>query len=214
MMNRPAGIEPILFAFCGPSASGKSTILRELAGQEPSLMLSISTTTRAPRGKETEGVDYYFVAEEEFEKRVANGLFLEHAAYGGCRYGTERRNIEDASRISADLLLDIDVQGAESLKKEFKNQLVVTFVFPPSFDELVKRLEARATEGPEAIKKRISIAEQEIEKLLSPGFSDYLLINDDLTESIHLARAIILAERMSLPRQTCTDALRVGKSVR
>ena len=192
--------EAILFCFCGPAASGKSTICRELLALDDQLRLSVSTTTRAPRGKEVEGEDYFFVDEAEFKKRIAAGKFLEHAVFNEKHYGTETFNLELAKADGADLLLDIDVQGAESLKKLHPNRTIITFVFPPSFSVLEERFRARGTEDEAKIQARLKIAKNEIEKLRSPGFSDYYLENNDLREAVKSAQAIVRAERCRFSR--------------
>lgn len=192
--------EPILFVFCGPTASGKSTICQRLLQGDGNLLSSISTTTRKPRENEVEGVHYFFVDEEEFADRVDAGCFLEHAKYGGNCYGTELRNIELAKAQGKDLVLDIEVQGVEQLKELHPNQLVTTFIFPPSFSVLVDRLRERRTEDEASIQRRLLIARVELARLTSPGFSDYLLINDDLDTSVLQAQAIVQAERMRFSR--------------
>jgi guanylate kinase len=191
---------PILFCFCSPSGGGKSTICRELIKREKSLRLSISTTTRAPRRGEVDGADYYFVDESEFKRRVTAGLFVEHARYGGGSYGTELRNFTEAAGAEADLLLDIDVQGARALQRSHAAASVTICVFPPSVEKLKERLSARGTETEERIAERLKIARQEIVTLSEPGFSNYLLINDDLGEAVRTASSIISAERQRFSR--------------
>ena len=164
------------------------------------MFLSISSTTRPPRGSEREGIEYYFISGDEFKRRVAAGDFLEHAQYGDNRYGTERRNLENAKNSGRDLVLDIEVQGVEQLKKLSGVQVITIFVMPPSFKILSERLAARGTENQEKIATRLKIAEQEIKKLSSPKFSDYLLLNDSFDKSIENARSIIRAERLKMSR--------------
>jgi guanylate kinase len=191
---------PILFCFCSPSGGGKSTICRELIKRDNSLRLSISTTTRAPRRREVDGVDYCFVDENEFKRRVEAGLFVEYARYGGGSYGTELRNLTEAAAAKADLLLDIDVQGARTLQCSHAPATVTICVFPPSIDKLKERLSARGTETEERIAERLKIAQQEIVTLSERGFSDYLLINNDLGEVVQTASSIISAERQRFRR--------------
>lgn len=193
--------EPLLFCFCGPGASGKSTICRELArSSELNLFLSISTTSRKPRGKEADGVEYHFVAEAEFLKRVRDRKFIEHAEFGGSYYGTETKNIQDASSRGADLLLDIDVQGAKLLRAQFRERVVVVFVFPPSIKILEERFRARGTDSEERIQERLRIAEREVAALSTPDFSDYLVVNDILAEAVSLSASIVEAERARFSR--------------
>ncbi len=196
--------QPILFCFCAPTASGKTTITRELVRLDPSLVLSISTTTRAARPTEVDGRDYHFVSEEEFERRVGAGRFLEHAKFSGSRYGTGIENIERASADKVDLVLDIDVQGVEQIRRIAPKQLAVVFVFPPSFQVLKERLIARGTEDAEKMRMRLEAAERELVTLTTQGFSDYLLINDDLPTALGRAQSIIEAERMRAARLDLT----------
>ncbi len=191
---------PILFCFCAPAGSGKSTVCRRLAEEDRALMRSISTTTREPRDGEIDGVHYHFVSLEEFNARVEQGLFIEHATFGGNQYGTERRNVDDAAAAGKDLLLAIDVQGVQSLKNLHPKQVVCVFLFPPSFEVLAKRLEERGTEDLEVRKRRLRIARDEIETLCAPGFSDYLLINDELDQAVKDAHSVLSVERMRFER--------------
>lgn len=191
---------PVFFCFCGPTASGKSTISRELLKLDSKLQLSISTTTRAPRPGEKDGEHYFFVSEEEFNRRIANRLFMEHAMFSMHYYGTEKRNIELAEHSGRDLLLDIDLQGVKEFKRLYPAQTVTTFVFPPSFADLKMRLVNRASDSKEQIKNRLEVAQGEIELLSMPGFSDYFLLNDQLEEAVKLAQSIVSAERIRMTR--------------
>lgn len=197
--------EPLLFCFCGPTASGKSTICRALLPQLAKLRLSISTTTRDPRPNERDGVDYYFVSQEQFQTLIESQSFLEHASYNNRYYGTEKKNIDFCIDTKSDLLLDIEVQGVSQLKEKFKTNLVTVFVFPRTMTELKKRLANRATETPEQIARRLEIAEKELDVLVSKGFSDYLILNDDLNRAVLDAEAIIRAERLKLSRLSSRD---------
>lgn len=190
----------ILFCFCGPSGSGKSTVCGSLLNRLPNLMLSISTTSRAPRGKEVNGEQYHFIPASEFEKRVSEGNFIEHAKFNANYYGTEFSNLEKTKQSNSDLLLDIDIQGVVQLKKLYPKNLVTIFIFPPTFEILVQRFKARGTEDEEKIKSRLEIAKGEIKTLTSEGFSDYLLINDNLEQTIESASGIIQAERKRFHR--------------
>lgn len=192
---------PIFFCFCGPTGCGKTTITKRLLGLDPSLQLSISTTTRPPRVGEVDGREYYFVDREEFESRVSKNCFVEHADVSGHRYGTERINFERCATTKTDLLLDIEYQGADILRREYGAQVVVIFVFPPSFRSLEERVISRhEKDSPERIAARMVLAKKEIEVLSSAGFSDYLLVNDFLDSTLERALAIIRAEQMRLSR--------------
>ncbi len=193
----------IFFCFAGPTASGKSTICRALAERESGLRLSISTTTRKPRATEVEGRDYYFVSDEEFQRRKLSGLFVEHATFSDHWYGTEAAlNIERAIERGEDLLLDIDVQGVRALKEKFPGDVVTIFITPPNLKTLEERLRLRNQESKAEMAKRLQVAKQEFSTLISSGFSDYLLINDQLEETIARAIAILRAERLKIGRYT------------
>ena len=191
---------PILFCFCGPTASGKSTISRRLVKSINTLGLSISTTTRAPRPGEQDGVEYFFVSNDEFEARVKAGRFIEHANFNEKRYGTEFTNIENAAKRGDDLLLDIEVQGVQILKQKYPGDVVTVFVFPPTFMALEARVRARGAENEQQIAQRLTIARKEIEILRDPKFSDFLLINDELDRAVLEATSIITSERQRLSR--------------
>lgn len=131
---------------------------------------------------------------------MQSGAFLEYAEYGGNLYGTELRNLDDAVSTGKDLILDIDVQGVQKLKKRFANRVVTVFVFPPSFAELQKRLDARGANNPSDRERRLKRAQEEIDILLEPGFSDYLIVNDKLDEALAAASAVVAAERCRVSR--------------
>ncbi len=191
-MNRSS----VLFCFCGPVASGKSTISTRLLKEVNNLQLSISSTTREPRPGEVEGIHYHFLTREEFQNRISQNGFIEYAEFNGNLYGTEKRAIDNALNLGQDLLLDIDVQGVRQLKELYPKNLVTIFVIPPSKDVLVSRLKARGSCESEAeILHRLSIASKEIKTLVSAGFSDYLLVNNDLDNAVSLAFSMVRAER-------------------
>lgn len=201
-----------LLCLCGPAGSGKSSIATQLVAAESSLVLSISTTTRAPRGAEINGREYRFVAPDEFQRKIQSGEFLEHAEYGGNRYGTERVNYDSAVAQGRDLVLDIDVQGVKRLKSELPHQVVSIFITPPSWKDLESRLRGRQTETEAQIQARLQIADREIEELLAPGISDYVVLNQDLNESIQRVRAIVIAERAKSFRQPREELAKLLRS--
>ncbi len=178
------GREPLLFCLCGPMGVGKSTISRELVRRLPNLVLSISTTTRSPRAGEVEGREYFFVTKDQFQQKIAAAEFLEHASVGSEFYGTEKRNVEMAREKSLDVVFDIDVQGVKRLKELYGTNVVTIFVSTPSREVLEARIRGRGTDSEEVIKKRLKIAENEIAVLSAPGFSDYVLVNDQLETSV------------------------------
>lgn len=181
----------------GPTASGKSTIAELVSALDPNLYMSISTTTRAPRLGEQEGVDYYFVNRDEFKERVEAGKFIEWAEYSGNLYGTEIRNIDYADSSSKDMLLDLEVQGVKQLKEIYPKRLVCIFIFPVSFEVLEARLKNRGSESEAQITKRLSIAKEEVKILEDSGFSNYKVVNKDLKDAVEEVREIIAKERGS-----------------
>jgi guanylate kinase len=200
--------EPIFFCFCGPVASGKSTIVQELLRKELSLNASISTTTRSARDGEKHGLHYFFVSEEEFERRVQAGMLIEETLVAGKRYGTEVRNCELAVEAKSDLLLDIDFRGARSFKEKYPGRTVTIFVVPPSLSELQSRVSARGGLTAEQLKARLDYAREEIEALRAPGFSDYLILNGALPKSVVIAESIIEAERNKMTEEA---SVKIGR---
>jgi len=167
----------LLVVLSGPAGSGKSTLAQHAVDRHPDICRSITATTRAPRGSEEDGRDYYFLSRAEFERRLRNDQFLEHAEFNGNLYGTPRAELE--SRFAEDrvVLLVIDVQGARQIQTRML-QAVFIFVLPPSPAVLRQRLASRGTEEPEEMEKRLAIAVGEVACL--PTY-DYLVINDDET---------------------------------
>jgi guanylate kinase len=190
---------PLICIISAPSGSGKSTLVNELLKLVPDLDFSISYTTRAPRGSEQNGKQYHFVSREEFEQMIRNDQFLEHANVFGNYYGTARRFLEEAKEKKHDLLLDIDVQGAEQMKRKLP-EAVSIFVLPPDRKTLESRLRKRSEDTEEVIARRLVTASREIGNY---DKYDYILINDDLEESIERLQSIVLSERLlrsGLPR--------------
>jgi guanylate kinase len=192
---------PLLFCFIGPGASGKSSICTALAKDaDLPVFLSVSSTTRTPRPYEKEGREYFFLSKQEFASRLSQGMFLEHAEFAGNLYGTEKRNIETAEQLKKNLLLDIEVQGVIQLRKAYPENIVVVFICPPSIEELRERFRSRGTDSEARINERIVLAREEIRLALSPGFSDYVIVNETLDKSIWYARGVILGEMVSRER--------------
>jgi len=182
---------PIVYIISAPSGSGKSTLVNELLKLVPNLDFSISYTTRNLRGSEQNGKQYHFVSRKEFEKMIRDDEFLEHAEFDGNYYGTARRFLQETGQKGHDLLLDIDVQGAEQIKKRLP-EAVSIFVLPPDRKTLDWRLRKRSEDAEEVIARRLAAATREIENY---DKYDYILINDDLEESIDRLEAIVLSER-------------------
>ncbi|NDV58998.1 guanylate kinase [Bacteroides sp. 519] len=167
--------------FSAPSGSGKSTLINYLLTQNLNLAFSISATSRAPRGEEVHGKEYYFLTPDEFKTRIEDGHFLEHEeVYENCFYGTLKAPVEDLLQEGKNVVFDVDVIGGVNIKKHFGNRALAIFVQPPSVEELRKRLTGRGTDTPEVIEKRIRKAEFEL------GFAnqfDAIIVNDDLEKA-------------------------------
>lgn len=175
--------------FSAPSGSGKTTIVRHLLERFPELEFSISATSRAPRGEERDGVDYYFMDASEFAARVEAGEFVEwEEVYAGTCYGTLRAEIDRIWDREHVVVFDVDVVGALNIKKLFGNQALSVFIMPPSVEVLRARLEGRGTDSPEAIERRLAKAEQEI--AYAPKF-DRVIVNDDLEVAYAEARRVV-----------------------
>lgn len=185
----------ILFIISAPSGSGKSTLVSELRKQVTGVEFAISWTTRTPRGSEENGREYYFATREEFERMIAEGVFLEHAEVFGHLYGTARKSLDDARAAGHDLILDIDVQGAAQVRAKMP-EAVCVFVMPPNPRVLRTRLRNRSrAEGvanEEELYRRLREASKEIEKYRDYG---YILVNDILDRAVAQLEAIVLAER-------------------
>jgi guanylate kinase len=185
----------ILFIISAPSGSGKSTLVNEVRKQLSGIEFSVSWTTRAPRGSEQDGREYHFVSRVEFEKMLADGMFMEHAEVFGNYYGTARNSLEHARRDGHDLVLDIDVQGASQVRAAMP-EAVSIFVLPPNPRVLRTRLRNRSrAEGvvnEEEVYRRLGEASKEIEKYSQYG---YILVNDTLDRAVAQLEAIVLAER-------------------
>ncbi|MBJ7330017.1 MAG: guanylate kinase [Solirubrobacteraceae bacterium] len=164
----------------GPSGVGKGTLIRQLRDRMPDLELSVSATTRKPRPGETHGVDYWFLSPEEFEKRLSEGGFVEHAEFAGNRYGTLREELETRTAGGRPVVLEIEVLGAEQVRESMPEALTV-FIAPPSEDTLKTRLIGRGTDSAEQIERRLRRAEEE---LAARGDFDRVVINDRLEDAI------------------------------
>jgi guanylate kinase len=189
-----------VFIISAPSGSGKSTLVNRVRQCIPNLEFSISYTTRNPRGAEQNGREYFFVGREEFESMIEQNEFLEHANVFGNYYGTARRFLRKAQEQGSDLLLDIDVQGAAQIKKKLPQSISI-FILPPNRNELEKRLRERGQDNEETIQRRLEAASREIENY---GKYDYILVNEDLGESVAGLKSILLSER--LKREQSADA--------
>ena len=187
---------PIVIVVSGPSGAGKSTILQRALAEVPHLRFSVSHTTRPPRPGEREGVDYHFVTRDEFMRLAVAEKFLESAEVHGQYYGTARSEYARAGEDRSDLLLDLDVQGAESVRAKFIDAVSV-FILPPSYEHLERRLRSRGPTDEATFARRLAVAREEME--LFPKY-DYAIINDDLDESVESLKAIIRAARSRTSR--------------
>jgi guanylate kinase len=179
------------FIISAPSGTGKTTLCRALRGRFPDIRYSVSYTTRSPREGERDGIDYYFITKEEFEARLARGLWAESAQVHGNYYGTDAGFLEKTVSAGEDVLLDIDVQGARQILNRFPDSVAV-FIMPPSMAELKHRLTQRGTEAPEVIDRRLTNAASEIAQ---KDLYRHVIVNDHLDEAIAAFIALIGAYR-------------------
>ena len=179
-----------LIIFSAPSGSGKSTIINKLMSEYGLRgRFSISATSRKPRGSERDGVEYYFLSEEDFRKRIGEGDFLEYEeVYPGCFYGTLRSEVDRTLARGENVILDIDVQGGLNVKKIYGDRALTLFIQPPSIERLRERLERRGTDAPEVIERRLAKAETELS--FAPKY-DAIVVNDDLEEACQTAARVV-----------------------
>ncbi|MBO6013490.1 MAG: guanylate kinase [Bacteroidales bacterium] len=170
-----------LMIFSAPSGSGKSTLVQYLMQQNPNLAFSISCTSRAPRGTEKDGVEYYFLTPDEFRRRIANDDFLEYEeVYTDKFYGTLKSEVERLSNAGKTVLFDVDVKGGVNIKKYYGDRALSIFVQPPSIEELSRRLHSRGTDAEEVIQTRLEKAAYEL--TFAPQF-DRIVVNDNLDDA-------------------------------
>ncbi len=182
----------IIFVISGPSGSGKSTIIsRFIKKHKKDFFLSISVTTREPRKGETDKKDYYFYTKEKFLKDINKDKFLEYAKVLDNFYGTLKKPVFDNINKGKNVIMDIDVQGANKIKAKLKN-CVTVFIMPPDFNELEKRLRKRRTDSEKSIKKRLKLAKKELKERKN---YDYIIVNKDLNETINILETIIKLEK-------------------
>lgn len=189
MASRPGQ----LLVLSAPSGAGKTTLARRFVDETPEAGFSISVTTRAPRGRERDGVDYHFVAPERFQELVERGALAEWAEVHGHRYGTLRSTVEEALARGRIAVFDIDVQGGSAIEAAWPRDAVTVFVLPPSPVELEQRLRGRSTDSDQAIQQRLAAARAEV--ALGAARYHYLLVNDVLEEALARLRAISACER-------------------
>ena len=177
------------FIIAGPSGVGKGSVIKKVFESGRKLYFSVSATTRAPRPGERDGMDYHFISCEQFQSWIAEGAFLEHAEFVGNCYGTPKRNVDEAMDRGEDVILDIEVQGAEQIHR-LRPEAVRIFLAPPSWAELRRRLTGRGTVSEEKLEKRLQRSREEFQVARD---YDYLVVNDDLEQAAAEVLAIIAA---------------------
>ena len=189
----------VALVIAAPSGGGKGAITRALLEAEPDLWLSVSVTTRAPRGDERDGVHYHFVDQSQFDAMVRAGALLEYASvFGRNNYGTPRAPVQQALAAGRDVVFDIDWQGYHQLLAALPGDVVGVFLLPPSMAELERRLAGRGTDTPAEIAQRMATAQSEISHWIE---FDHVVLNDDFPTTLAAVRAILLAERLRTERQ-------------
>lgn len=185
-----------LIVISGPSGAGKDTVVNKLKEINDNIWVSISCTSRLPRGKEVEGKDYFFLTKEEFEEKIQNNQFLEYAVYNNNYYGTPIYKIKEKLDNGIDVILVIEVQGALYVKQHIKDAIFI-FIMPPSMDELKNRLIKRNTDSKEKILERFKIAYNEINEITK---YNYVVVNDDIEKATNKVNSIILSEKCRVDR--------------
>ena len=190
MVNAQIVNDIMIYIFCAPSGSGKSTMVQHMLHKYPGKFeLSVSCTTRPPRGQEVNGREYYFISADEFRERIARDEFIEYEqVYEGLYYGTLKTEIERIEAAGKQVLFDVDVKGGVNLKRILGDRAVSVFICPPSIEELRRRLEGRGDTSPEMIEKRLAKAEYELS--FKPQF-DRVVVNDNLEQAFAQLDAIV-----------------------
>ena len=191
-----------LFVVAAPSGAGKSSLVKALRELDALVHPSVSHTTRAPRGQEKHGREYFFVSDQEFDAMVAADAFIEWANVHGKRYGTSKKAVEDRIASGADVILEIDFQGAVQIKKIFSNAVLI-FILPPSWEELRARLERRGEDSAEVIETRLHNAAPE---MAQAHLFDFVIINELFERALFDLKAIIHAQRLRFSAQRRTRA--------
>ncbi len=182
-----------LVVFSAPSGSGKTTLITMLRKEYPCLEFSISATTRPPRGVEKNGVEYFFLTKPEFEEKIRNNEFVEHKTVYGNFYGTLRCFVDDALKKGKNVLFDVDVQGGIAIKRQYPDDAVMIFIYPPSLEVLRKRLELRGTDSEEVINNRLKFAKIEMEKMKEYSYN---IENDILEATYYELKSVLRREKI------------------
>lgn len=185
----------LLVVISGPAGTGKGTVVSELVKND-NIVVSVSATTRSPRGNEQDGVHYHFLTKEQFEQMIDNDELLEYAQYCGNFYGSPKKAAEEQMKMGKDVILEIEVQGCEKIKKK-NPDCVSIFIMPPSIEELERRLRKRGTETEDVILKRMERAKEEI--ALAKNY-DYIVVNGPLDECVSDVMSVINAEKLRAER--------------
>jgi guanylate kinase len=192
-MNAPTVLQPgLLLVLSAPSGAGKTTLAHRLLKETPEAVFSISVTTRRPRGKEREGVDYHFVDVATFQQKIERGEFVEWAEVHSHFYGSLQSTVDEARARKSVAIFDIDVQGGQAIKRKHPDTVTI-FVLPPSMEELERRLRDRQTDSDETIRRRMLAARSEMERGIASY--DYIVVNDDFERAYGELRSVVVAER-------------------
>jgi guanylate kinase len=202
-MNTKTGA---ILVLSGPSGAGKSSLISKIIDDIGSTYFSISTTTRAMREGETNGVHYHFVSIEEFKKEIEDEMFLEYAIVHGNYYGTSLGPVKQALKEGKLVIFDIDVQGHDAVMHRLSDITTSVFVTTPSLEELKRRLHVRSTDSDEVINKRLEMAIREVQRISE---YDYLVVNDNLEEAAEILVSIAKAARMKIPTQIINEFVQV-----
>ena len=199
-----------MFIIEGPSGTGKGTVIKEILARDPHIKFSVSVTTRPPRKGEVNGVDYYFISDEEYDRLKTEDAFYEYVdSQYGSRYGTLRSEVDSFINVGEDVLFDLDWMGARQMKEKAGADAVTIYLLPPSIREVRRRIEGRGTDSREVIEKRMDLV---LEKISHWNEFDYVVVNEELEDTVEKIRRIISGERMKRVRQlnglkTVVDAL-------
>lgn len=188
-----------MFIIEAPSGTGKTAVVREILARDENIKFSVSVTTRAKRDNEVDGVDYYYVTNEQYDEFLENDAFYEHVdSQYSARYGTLRSEVDSFINVGQDVLFDMDWAGARQMKEKAGDDVVTIYLLPPSIKELRRRLESRGTDSEEVINRRMGII---LDKIVHWDEFDYVIVNVDLEETIAKVQKIISGERMKRVRQ-------------
>ncbi|MBE0477551.1 guanylate kinase [Candidatus Aerophobetes bacterium] len=193
MLKKAKGLIVVISA---PAGAGKTTLCKRLLQSSPSFINSVSFTTRPARKQEIEGVDYYFISRQYFQKLIEENSFVEWAEVHGHLYGTSKQFLKKNIEAGKDVVLEVDVKGGRKIKEKY-SQAITIFILPPSWEELKKRLHKRATENEEEVRRRLATAKEEIQHL---PFYDYFLVNDNINAAVKNLLLIIEAQRYKISR--------------